>query len=161
MEHTNYDSGNINTLWLTNIYKNIENLERIEKRIITGYNEIIDILQIPLELREMEMANIKYYSMKEIISELITLITDIIPVITQTEFDDLNKKVTEMKKRINNKEIYLDISYNFVRNKINHVKLLPQFEKDFNTLIDIRRDIVRKIAHLLYISETKNTSKPW
>lgn len=160
MEPQSYDSGNINTLWLTNIYKNIENLEVIEKRIVTGYNEIIEVLQIPMEFRDIEITHVKYYSLKEIIAEMVTLITDIIPVITDEEFKKFNNDITAIENRIKNKELYMEISFNFVKNKVNYIKLLPQFDIDFKNLIDIRREIIRKIAHLLYIKE-ESKSRPW
>lgn len=153
------ESDNINSIWLKNVYESLKNLEIMERNAREGCASLFDYLQIPLDYRVKEFAEIQYKNLRFMVTEFALLITKLSPLIE----DDELKKLREINKRltriINNRSLFLrDIKKG---GGIIHTTLTITFDNTLELLSSQVSDIIKKMEHILYIKEDKESRPRW
>lgn len=150
---TQFETTNINTLWLMNIFENLKNLEEMERLAREGVNSLMDFAQIHPRQRELEIPELKYKNLKMMVSEMYLLLTDLQPV-TSEEFNARLKKVLDkINDTMDNRKLFLHEPYNQREDRI-HKKELTKFYFDtLRVLHFMRKDIIKEISPILYLKE--------
>lgn len=151
MEQPNYDSSNINTRWLENIYENLKNLEMYERMAREGCISILDYIQFPVENRSVFLCDIQYKNLRFIVNEMDLLMTDLTPVIDETKLEEFRTVLDKIGKKINNREVFVSDSYSSLRGKITDSKMTNVFHETLGFLMVLRQQVIKSIAHILYV----------
>lgn len=157
-EVTEYESTNINSLWLNNISENLKNLEMLERLAGEGCVSIMDYLQMPIETREIIMADTMYKNLKLIPREMSLLITDLIPVISEDKKEEFDRKIKGVLQNINTRGLFIrDIRQDSNGQVMS--KVTDFYYDTFYYLVSLRRDIIKEISHILYVKS--DNKKKW
>jgi len=151
MQEASFDSGNINTLWLHNIYENLHNLEEQERLSREGVSTLVDYANLPKQERESIIADLQYKNLKMMVSETYLLLTDILPVVNEDFHTKKKKFLDGVSKHINDKRLFLHSPVNQKTKTIIKIELKPLFYETLTIITDLRQDIIKELSHLLYV----------
>lgn len=144
-EATSFDSANINTLWLQNIYENLKNIESMERLANEGCNTIFEYFQIPFEQRKAQLGDVQYKNLRFMLTEFELLLTDLTPVVDENKLKEFRAYLKVLKKNIGERRLFL-------KESPTQSKTTPYFNEVVFFLSEFRVNIIREIAHLLYVS---------
>lgn len=162
IQPNNYDSSNINTLWLNNIYENLKNLEQLMRLSREGCTSLFEYMKIPVEQRKILIADTQYKNLRFMITELDLLLTDITPTIGEDKVEEFRKLLQPVEDIIDNRFLFVKETTSVTKNGITSSALLPFFYDTLNFVSKMRNNIIKSISHLLYIKDDdkiRNTSK--
>lgn len=161
MENQEFDSTNINTLWLNNIYENLKNLEQMERITREGCSSIMDYLQIPQEQRGHVIGDTQYKNLRFIVTEINLLLTDLTPVMNKTKIEEFRQMLNKIEDVIHIRYLFLE-EPTYTSNRIKTSTLKPFFWETLGFLMKMRVGIIGEIAHLLFVDkkESKTEIKP-
>lgn len=152
---SNLETSNINAKWLDNIYENIKNLEQLERLGREGCTSLFDYMQIPPQQRQYILGDTQYKNLRFIVTELRLLLADLTPVINQEALAKFRGALDKVEGFIDNRKL-------FVREPRNQDKTIKAsiptefFWKTLFFLCEMKIEIIREIAHILYVrSERK------
>lgn len=147
MEET-FETTNINLEWLNNIYSELKIIQDIERTARDGCRNLMEYLQIPIDMRKIVMADAQYKNMRFLALELDLLISNLAPVIK----DKVKKYDTQLKpilNNINNRSLFIDEMR--INNRVVEIYTLPFFDSTIDFLVSIKKEIIKDIAHILYL----------
>lgn len=154
-----FETGNINSLWTNNIYENLKNLENMERIAREGCQSLLEYLSIPSYTRQIIIADTQYKNLKFMITELRLLMTDLTPVMDETAHKNFMDIVERLTTTIENREMFVDENYSAVKQSIVSSKTTPFFNETLDYISKMKRNIIKEIAHLLYIKPNENKKK--
>lgn len=154
MEGQEYESTNINTLWLQNIYENLKNLEYMERIAREGCSSILEYLQIPLENQQQILQDTQYKNMKFMVTEMNLLLTDLTPVLDKEKIKEFRKHLHALETGVNNKALFVDEAYSFTKRKITSSSMTPLFYETISFITNMRVNIINEMASLLYVKKS-------
>ena len=152
----NFETTNINLDWLNNICSELKTIQDIERMAREGCRNLMEYLQIPMESQNVMMADTQYKNIRFFALELDILISNLAPVIK----DDVNKYEQQLKsisKNINKRDMFLEERH--INNKLVEIYTLPFFHTTLEYLLSIKSNIIKDIAHILYLPEEDITKK--
>ena len=153
-----FETTNINLEWLNNIYNELKTIQGIEMIAREGCRNLMEYLQIPIDSQKIVMADAQYKNMRFLALELDLLITNLAPVIK----DKVSKYDNQLKpilKNINNRSLFVDETT--INNKVVEIYTLPFFNLTIDFLVSIKAEIIKDIAHILYLPEEEVGKKRW
>lgn len=150
----NLQSGNINAIWLQNIYENIKNLEMLERLAREGCNSLLDYLQMPFEQRDLIIGDLQYKNLRFIITEIYLLLSDLTPVLKDIELNNFYKALDKMKTIIEDRTLFLD-EPRLANKRLKYSHPTEFFYLTLDFLHQLKINIIRSISHILYIKEEK------
>lgn len=159
MEKGEYESTNINSLWLDNIYENLKNLEALERYAREGCASLFDYLQIPEGSREVIIGDTMYKNLKFIVTELNLLLTDLTPVIEKEKLKEFREKLNTVGHAVQNKSIFVKDVRNASRNTILSSNVTDFFYDTLEYLTKMRIDVITEIAPILYVRDERKLEK--
>ena len=151
MEQEGFESTNINSKWLENIFENIKNIENAYRLAREGCSTVIEYLQIPTEHREIIIPDIQYKNLKLIISELDLLVTDANPVIGDTKTEEYRKKIEPLLNAMSQRKLFLHEPYSQVKKQISYRELTPFFWNTLDFVTRIKQDLIRDLSSILFV----------
>lgn len=158
-EDINYESSNINSIWLQNIYENIKNLEAMERLAREGCSSILEYLQIPYEARPIIIADTQYKNLKLIYNELYLLLSDLVPVIKPDEMEKFRDKLDALEEVIKIKKLFVKERYSKNKSNVISSEVTNFFYQTLKFLSNIKIAIIINISHILYVKE--EDKKTW
>lgn len=162
MEESNsFESTNINALWLQNIYENLKNLEFHERLAREGCNSIIEYIQMPYDKRNIFLSEVQYKNLRFIITEINLLLTDLSPVVNEKELEEYRKQLDNLERVINLRKLFIREIYSSIKKEITKSEMTPFFLETVGFVTKLRVNIIKSIAHLLYVQQTDKTAKSW
>lgn len=159
-EAQSFESTNINSLWLNNIFENLKNLEMMERNAREGCQGIMEYLMIPHEQRRAIISDTQYKNLRMMISEIHLLLTDLSPVIDDTKLKEFNSRLELVKESTKERKNFIKETYSLNKTLVSS-SLSELFEPSLEYVSELKREIIKEISHLLYIKEEKNNKKKW
>ncbi len=156
----NYESTNINSLWLTNIFENLKNLEVMERISREGCNSLMDYLQIPLAQRQIILADTQYKNLKFMVTEMQLLLTDLSPVVAKDKHKAFMDTLKKIQPPIHIRRLFLVERHSVMKNGIFTSEVTPFFYETLTFLSELKLDIIKEISHILYIKDDGGNNKP-
>ena len=157
-EQDEFESSNINTRWLENIYEQLRTIQSMERLAREGCNSIMEYLQIPFQSREIILADVEYKNLRFMALEMDILISNLAPVLDK-KTEDYNKRVDSVMNNLDRRNLFLkEVKKD---NKVVMIQTLPFLYQSINYLSAIKSDLIKDIGHLLYIPEQDNNKKKW
>jgi len=153
-----FDTTNINLEWLNNIYNEIKTIQDIERNAREGCRNLMEYLQIPLNSQRVTMADTQYKNMRFFALELDILVKNLAPVI-KDKVDKYDKQLEPILKSVNNRTLFVDERR--MNNKLVEIYTLPFFHSTVEFLVSIKAEIIKDIAHILYLPEEADNKKKW
>ena len=118
----------------------------------------MEYLQIPFEQKKIIMADTQYKNIRFFALELDMLISNLSPVI-KDKVDKYKDQLKPILKNINNRSLFLEeIRMN---NKLVEIYTLPFFNSTIDFLVLIKSEIIKDIAHILYLPEDGDGDNEW
>lgn len=154
-----FESTNINSLWLANVYENLKNLEMLERTAKEGCNSVLEYLQIPIEQRNTIIADTQYKNLRFIVTEMALLLTDLTPVMDDTKLKDFRKSLDNIENIIHRRNLFVAENYSAKKKGIVQTTVTEFFHQTLKFLCILRIEIIKANASLLYIKE--ETKKGW
>jgi len=154
-----YESSNINTKWLENIYENLKNLEVISRNAREGCSSLLEYLQIPLQSKAIIIADVKYKNLRFMVTEMDLLLTDLTPVLEEEKLNSLRETLNKIEPLMKNRDLFVEESFSASSNSINHSENTDLFNETLKFLLKLRIDIIKSISHILYMSKSDRQSK--
>lgn len=153
-----YESANIHTKWLENIYEQLKNIQTMERLASEGCSTLEEYFQIPFHLQRVVIPDAQYKNLRFIILEMRLLISNLSPV--------LNERVQYYKEKLNpilkvkdKRELFLkEVKVN---NQLNSIEILPFMTSTLEVLFFIKSMIIKDIGPILYIKEEEPNKKKW
>lgn len=153
-----YESTNINTKWLENIYEQLQTIQNMERLAREGCNSIVEYMQIPFNMRQVILPDVEYKNLRFMILEMDILICNLAPILK----DKTQEYVTMLGKimdKIDSRQLFLkEIKKD---NQVVMIEPLPFMQASVNYLTSIKSKLIQDIGHLLYIPEQDNNKKKW
>lgn len=160
MENERLQSGNINALWIDNIYQNLKNLENMERLANEGCLSILEYASIPIGQNKIVLGDLQYKNLRMMVSEFDLLITDLTPVIEEKDITLFINEINNIKKVINNRKLFVKESTSH-RNIMMSSEITPFFNETLIYLRDLKRKLIKQIEGLLYIKQEADNRKKW
>lgn len=166
MEEINkYESGNINTKWIDNIYENLKNLETFERLSREGCQSILEYLQIPYEDRKIIIADIQFKNLKLMLNELRLLITDASLVIGEEQTEKYKNILIKLDEAFNDRKLFIIERYSAIQDRIVSSDTTAYFKDTLNFLSFIRERLIYLLRNILYVKpqpiKKSNDTKQW
>lgn len=150
MDETSYGSDNINTLWLKNVYENIKLLEEHSRLAREGCTSLMDYLQIPHQQRDIIIGDTQYKNLRFMVTEFSLLLEDLeIPIKNKEKLKKFRKAIREIEEKLEHRHLFIKEARD-VKNGVRSSKTTPFFTQTLIFLSDLKIDIFRNIAHLIY-----------
>lgn len=149
-ETTALESDNINALWMKNVFESLKNLEIMERNAREGCASLFEYLQIPIEYRNVILADAQYKNLRFMVTEFSLLLMKLRPVLQEEEMKLLTKTSKKLIELMERKKFFVK---EFKRNNMMISQVTPVFNEFLNLLSDNISEIIKKIEHLLYISQ--------
>lgn len=156
-----YESTNINSKWLENIYENIKNLEALERVAREGCASLIDYLKIPYDMRPIEIGEAMYKTLKFMVTELGLLIDDLKPIL-QDKCDKYKEKLDGLKSILNKRNRFIIDITSARNNRAVSVKPTPYFYETLDIITEIKVEIISEpeVSGILYVKKGEALN-PW
>jgi hypothetical protein len=161
MESGGFESVNINELWTKNIYENLKSLEQLERLAREGCENLFEYFQIPQEQKMFMFGDIMYKNMRFMVTEFILLLSDLTPVMKPDKHKQFLEQIMEIDKIKENRKLFVKDIYQATTNSIKVSKATPFLYDTISFLSTFKIELVREIAHLLYIPEETINRKKW
>lgn len=158
MEGDEFQSSNINRLWLNNIYENIKNLETMVRLAREGCLSLAEYMQIPFEQRAIILPDVQYKNMRMISNEMNLLLTDLVPVLGKDKVEEYLKILFSIEKIIDQRKLFVKDNYSSVKKQVVSSSTTEFFFETLRFLEVIRRNIIIDISSILY-AKTDNQIK--
>lgn len=159
MEET-FGSSNIHLSWLENILEQLKSIQNMERMMREGCQSLIDFVQIPRELRHIIIPEAQYKNLRFITMELDILISNLPPILNKDKkkdkLEDYKKSIKKILNIVYDKKLFLK------QDLINNSKviiILPFFDKTVDMILEIKSNLLKDIAPLLYLEE--QSIKKW
>ena len=157
-ENQEYESTNIHTKWLENIFEELKNIQSMERLAREGCNSLIEYFQIPFQSQAIIIPDLQYKNIRFFVLEMQTLISNLAPVIKDKE-EFYKNKLKPIAEVVNKRELFLkEIRMN---NQNVMLQVLPYMNKIIDMLSLIKSLIIKDIGHILYMTEDKEQKKKW
>ena len=153
-----FETTNINLEWLNNIYSELKTIQDIERIAREGCRNLMEYLQIPIDSQKIIMSDTQYKNMRFLALEIDLLITNLAPVIK----DKVQKYKDQLKpilNNINNRSLFIEETR--INNRVVEIYTLPFFHTTIGFLVSIKSEIIKDIAHILYLPEDEVGKKRW
>ena len=155
---TNVDSGNINALWLENIYENLKNLEKMERIAREGCSSVFEYLQYSPQDRKVMVGDIQYRNLSLMFTEFELLLTDLVPVVNGEKHEFYLRIIKPFQKIIKHRDMFVS-ERKLLNGSISATVTTDEFWKVLDVLSDLRRDIIKEISPILYVKEDVKKKK--
>jgi hypothetical protein len=153
-----YESTNINSKWLENIYEQLQTIQNMERLAREGCNSIMEYMQIQPQTRQMILADVEYKNLRFMALEMDILIGNLAPVL-EDKTEKYNLKLNHLLQNIDTRHLFLkEIKKD---NQVVHVEALQFMYDSIGYLSNIKTSLIKDIGHLLYIKEQDNNKKKW
>lgn len=156
MEAGEFESTNINSKWLENIYENIKNLENLERSAYEGCVSLLDYLQIPPETRHVIVGDAQYKNLKFMVTEIHLLLGDLTPVMKKERLKSFREQIEMIQNVISERYLFVKEPKNQDRT-IKYSQVTPFFEKSLKFLSEIKIEIIKEISDILYVRAQEKT----
>ncbi len=154
----NFETTNINLEWLNNICGELKIIQDIERMAREGCRNLMEYLQIPIASQRIVMADTQYKNIRFFALELDILISNLAPVI-KDNVDKYQEQLKTISKNINNRSLFVEERH--INNRLVEIYTLPFFNVTLEYLLSIKSNIIKDIAHILYLPEEDITKKKW
>lgn len=156
MDPTVFESDNINTLWLKNIFDNLKNIENISRLAKEGCTSIVEYAEIPLNNRAYFIGDTQYKNLRFLVTELSLLLDDLeVPIENKDELHKYKKSLDKISNIITNRKLFLkeprDKDGNIISSTPNQF-----FYDTLDILQHLKVNIYNNISHILYIRKKEN-----
>lgn len=146
-------TANINEKWLDNIYENIKNLENYERLVREGCTSLLDFVNMPLKNRPVVIGLTQFKNLRFLITEFKLLLGDLTPVLDSSDYyDEILKKID---KCLIYEKLFINSEIN-INKEIVNIKPTPFFYETLDIIHDLKRELFKKIKHILYIGSDNN-----
>lgn len=156
-----YESSNINAQWLKNIFENLKNLESLERTAREGCITLLDYLNIPMSEWKIKEGDSMYKNLKFMLTEIKLLITDLTPVLDKEVLESFNTKVESLDRLLKIDKLFVNRVFSLNGSSIIATKVTPYFYETLDAVSILKREIISKIAHILYMKNESKVGKPW
>lgn len=156
-----FESSNINSLWLQNIYENIKNLENMFRMARDGCRGILEYTQVSQENKDMFLVDVQYKNLRLILTELKLLIDDTMIVIGEDKGIEFLNQLEKIEKIINIRKLFVKDNYSATKNAIVNSSVTTFFMETLTFFEQIRRKIFKELAPLLYHKQEDINKKKW
>lgn len=157
-QYEKLESDNINELWLKSVFESLKNLEIMERNARDGCQNILEYMQMPIEYRLTQVANVQYANLKFMISEFSLLIKKLRPILKEEYVKKLVVSSKRMLKISQNKNVFIkDIK----RGGVIYANTTSSFDEALEILSNQISDIIKEIEELLYIKDKGDNKKRW
>lgn len=151
-----YESVNIHTKWLDNIYNQISVIQDFDRLAREGCSNLMEYLSIPIESQSILLAEAQYKNLRFLVLELDLLISNLSPILKEST-KNYKERIELIIKNINNRSIFLqDIRQ---KNRIIKITPLPFLNSSVEYVLNIKRDLIESISEILYLP--KGETKKW
>lgn len=158
-EENNFEATNINAKWLDNIYENLKNLEMMQRLAKNGCRDLYDYFQIPIEQRQITLADNQFQNLKLMVGEFGLLLTDLEPVMDSGKLNRFREELARVDGALGARNLFLYETFSEPKKKMVAVQLKPAFYTLLDHLCMMRARIIKEIAHILYVhKEVKNSN---
>lgn len=158
---TSFESTNINSKWLGNIYENLKNLEAYERTAREGCGSLLEFLSIPSERWPTILGEAQYKNLNFMVTELNLLLTDLTPVVDKEDLEKFRDKLTMLDAILNKKSLFITHRYAINGSTITSTQATDYFYETLEMISQLKRQVIQNIAHLLYVKSGNKTGKPW
>lgn len=145
-------SGNINSLWINNIYENIKSIEIMVRMAREGCNSLNEYVQIPFERKELFIVDAQYKNLRQMHTELGLLVTDLSPLLKKEETEKYFNLLDSVEKVIENRKLFIEDIKNS-DSMIVSSRTTPFFYETLVFLEGIRRKLIMEMSGLLFIKD--------
>jgi len=153
-----FETSNINSKWLENIYENLKNIEQLERLSREGCTSIIDYFQIPFEQRAMFLGDAQYKNLRFLVTEIDLLLTDLTPVVNETNLATFRKVLEQIEAVLPNRELFITEIYSAKSNSITRIETTEIFNRTLYLISLLRIEIIKEISPVLYIKKRDNVT---
>lgn len=159
MEEESYESTNIHTKWLENIYEQIKNIQYMERLAMEGCTSLIEYFQIPFSMQRIIIPDTQYKNIRFIVLEMQILISNLSPVLKDRKaYYETRLKV--IADSIDNRKLFLkEVKSN---NQLVSIEPTPFMNTTIKFLFKLKSDIINDIGDILYLKEEEDKNrKKW
>lgn len=149
MESNN--SGNINSLWLANIFENLKKIEIFERYAREGCESVIEYAGIPFNQRHLQIADIQFKNLKCLLNEFLLVVPDLSPVLKEDDLKEILEKIKHAQKAVRNRDLFINEPK--ALGIVKYTETTSFFDETLDYLSNQRLKMINKIAHLLYIKD--------
>lgn len=147
-----FESTNINGLWLQNIFENLKNLENLQRVANEGCTSLMDYMQLTQQQRDIFLADTQYKNLRYIVTEIELLLTDLTPVL-RDKADEYRNQLDLVKKDIDVASLFITEQVS-EDHRIMYRKVTPYFWETIKYLTKLKIEIIKAISKLLYVEAT-------
>lgn len=153
-----FESTNINTRWLENIYEQLRTIQNMERLAREGCNSIMEYMEIPFNIRPMILVDVEYKNLRFMALEMDILIGNLAPILKE-KTEIYNNKLNILMINLDNRSLFLkEIKKD---NRVVMIEPLPFLYSSTAYLSNIKTSLIKDIGHLLYIEQQDNQKKKW
>lgn len=153
-----YQSTNINSKWLENIYEQLQTIQNMERLAREGCNSIMEYMQVPFNMRQVILADVEYKNLRLMALEMDILISNLAPILKE-KADKYNERMAKLLQNIDYRNLFLkEIKKD---GQVVMIEPLPFLFSSTTYLTTIKSELIKDIGHLLYIPEEDNNKKKW
>jgi hypothetical protein len=117
---------------------------------------------LPLESKDIILSDAKLQNLKMLVGELILLIMDLGEHLEKTKSDKYIVLLRRIRSDLERRKEYIKLIRSNTKNITISCAMTPLYNKTFNFVEDIRREILLDISHLLNIKEgITDNKKKW
>lgn len=152
----NIDSGNIHLKWLDNIYDKFSNIEKMEVMSREGCTTLMEFIQMPEHMRNIELPLAQYKNLRFFITEMKLLIDNLSPVMLKhcpEDYKRIKEKIGFVYKDINHRQLFLK--------EIKKGKMVIALQvTDFFDLVvlqisNLKAELIELNKGILYLEDTR------
>lgn len=144
-----FETTNINLKWLDNIYNQLKILQDLERMAREGCVSLLDFIQIPLNIQNVIIPEVRYKNMKFFALELDILINNLVPVL-EGDVKKHKERLDKIIKIYDTRNLFLE---EVKSNNNFYIKVKPFLTKTIDLLVKIKSEIIKDIGHILFIKE--------
>lgn len=151
---TEFESSNINALWLQNIYENIKNLENIERLAREGCSSVMEYMNIPYEHRPLIIGDVQFKNLKLMVTEIHLLLIDLTPILSRERLSYYNDALNKTGQVLKRRELFLEEPKGTNR-VVKYSRTTEFFQETLDFLSRVKTEIIRDISHILYVKSER------
>ena len=126
-----------------------------------GCLSMLDYVQIPAKNKQAFLTDVQYKNMRMIVGEMRLLLTDLVPILDPTVHTNLMKTLQGLERAIYTRELFVVDNWSVTTNSVTQSKLTPFYFNTLDFLSDLKLRIIKDIAHILYVDNSKDGIKKW
>lgn len=151
-------TSNINFKWLDLIYQQLENIQSMERMASEGCTNLVEYVEMPLDMRQIIIADARYKNLRFMANELRLLIDNLKPVLNGKR-DEYFARLLPVLQNIDKRHLFLrEVRKN---NQVGYLEVLDMMGRTHEYLSMIKADLINEIGDVLFIKNEDNNKKKW